>query len=221
MPSFKERFDAMVQTLRAHPRVEVFAVEIRPPADGDTLEIAEAVLEQPLPPALRAFYAAHDGVFLEWGLKGVDYPYHAKPFRFAADDELPGRINIVPVEAAISKEWERNFLVNEISPQQQANMFGAVVRPSPPFHAVCIDLFSSWSQGDLIIGPEPMMVVSDDHGAGMDASNFMPFEVYLDVVLASFGARATTDAFSTGGGTPRRVDRWDARPTLDEILKRL
>ena len=66
-----------------------------------------------------------------------------------------------------------------------------------------------------------MMVISDDHGAGMDASNFMPFEVYLDVVLSSFGARSTTGALSTGGGVPRRVDRWDERPTLDEVLKRL
>ena len=143
----------MVQTLRAHPRVEVFAVEIRPPADEDTLEIAEAVLEQPLPPALRAFYAAHDGVFLEWGLKGVDYPHHAKPFRFAADDELPGRINIVPVEAAISKEWERSFLVNEISRRQQVNMFGAVVRPSRPSRRSASTCSRTWSQGDLIIGP--------------------------------------------------------------------
>ena len=36
MQTFRERFDAMLGELRAHPEVEIFSVEIRPPADPDS-----------------------------------------------------------------------------------------------------------------------------------------------------------------------------------------
>jgi len=39
--------------------------------------------------------------------------------------------------------------------------------------AVVIDNFSKYNHGDMILGPEPVMIVSTDQGADMDSSDFM------------------------------------------------
>lgn len=221
MQTFRERFDGMLGELRAHPEVEIFAVEIRPPADPELLEIAELVLAQPLPAAMREFYAAHNGVFLEWGVRGLDYPDKTRPFRSPGGIQRTGCINLVPVEAAISKEWETGFQVGEVTAEQQRLLFGAVPDPEPPFRAACIDLFSSWSQGALIVGPEPLMIVTSDHGADLDSSNFLSFDVYLDITLALYGTSRGEVLGIGHSERPRRVTRCEWHPTLESILKDL
>ena len=218
MQSFRERFDAMVSELRAHPEVEIFAVEIRPPAEPETLELAELVLEQPLPAAMRAFYAAHNGIFLEWGLKGVEYLEKTLPFWSASTPASTGCFNFVPLESVISEKWERECFISEISPEFQQLLFGAVPDPQPPFRGACVDLFSSWSQGNLIIGPEPLMIVSADHGAELDTSHFLSFDVYLDVTLAMYGISRRR---VLGTRQPKRVTQCDVHWTLDEAIQNL
>ena len=52
---------------------------------------------------------------------------------------------------------------------------------------MCVDNFARYNHGDLVFGPEPVMVVSTDYGADMDSSDFASFAVYLDMTLALFG----------------------------------
>lgn len=216
MRTFRERLDALLGELRAHPEVEIFAVEIRPPADPEILTIAELVLEQPLPASMRAFYAAHNGVFLEWGVRGIDYPEKTAPFHFPGTVQSLGCINIVPVEAAISERWESEFLVGPISAERQRHLFGTEL--DPPIRAVCIDLFSSWSQGALVIGPEPLMIATSEHGAETDASHFVSFDVYLDITLALFGLPRQRVLGAASLQRSERVTRCEAHLTLDEAI---
>ncbi len=221
MIPFKQRFDVMLQTLRNHPAIEVFSVVVQPPAEPYELTTAEEILGQPLPAAMREFYAAHNGIFLEWGLKGVDYAEKTAPFRYPDYDQPPGCINLLPIADVATENWETSYHVNEISQSQQKLLFGAVPSPQPPIRAVCVDNFSKFNHADLIIGPEPLVVVATDHGADMSSSDFLPFELYLEVTLAVFGTNRYAPLGCDGSGKSKRISKWDQYPTLDEILKNI
>ncbi len=217
--SFRARFDAMVTELRANPRVEIYQVVVRPPASEADLRDAEEVIGRPLPADMRAFYAAHDGVFLEWGLRGHEYRGLTAPFDYPDYRQPPGCINLLPVGDAMSPEWERDYHVNEIQPDHQALLFGAPLEPSPKVAAVCVDNYSKYNHADLVLGPEPVMVVSTDHGADMDSSDYASFSVYLDITLAIYG----TNRYARGLGIgwtrkPQRVSAWTQRLALETLL---
>ena len=220
--SFRSRFDAMIATLRAHPRVEVYEVVVRPPADEDELSDAEEEIGMPLPADMRAFYAAHDGVFLEWGLRGREYRERTPAFGYPDYGQPPGCINLVPVTTAMSPAWESDYHVNEIQPDHQALLFGAPLDPPPKVAAVCIDNFSKYNHGDMVLGPEPVMVVSTDHGADMDSSDYTTFSLYLDLTLARWGTNRYSEGLGIGWSRKsQRVTEWTKRPTLDEIIAKL
>lgn len=218
---FRARFDAMVAALRRHPRIAVHEVVVRPPATKADLEAAEAAIGMRLPPEIRGFYEAHDGVFLEWGFKGREYERTA-PFANPDDGHPPGCINLLPVRQAMSSEWEEDSFVNEIQPDHQELLFGAPLDPAPPVGAVCVDNYARYHHGDLVIGPSPVMVVSTDYGADMDSSDFVSFPVYLDLTLALFGADRYAHGIGIGWSRhPRRVDAWTKQIELDALLAEL
>lgn len=220
--TFRSRFDAMVATLRAHPGVEVYEVVVRPPATKADLEAAEEAIGMPLPADVRAFYAAHDGVFLEWGLRGHEYEARTPAFGYPDYGQPPGCINLVPVVEAMSPGWESDYHVNEIQSDHQALLFGAPLDPPPKVAAVCIDNFSKYNHGDMVLGPEPVMVVSTDHGADMDSSDYTTFSLYLDLTLALWGTNRYSEGLGIGWSRKsQRVTEWTKRPTLDEIIAML
>ncbi|MCY0989623.1 SMI1/KNR4 family protein [Nannocystis sp. ILAH1] len=219
--SFRARFDAMVAALRKHPKIEVYEVVVRPPASAADLAAAEAAIGMPLPPEIRAFYEAHDGVFLEWGLKGEEYERTAA-FDGPDDNHPPGCINLLPVRRAMSPSWEEDSHVNEIQPDHQELLFGAPLDPQPEVRAVCVDNYARYHHGDLVLGPTPVMVVSTDYGADMDSSDFVSFPVYLDLTLALFGV----DRYEHGVGIgwsrkPKRVEAWTKQFELGALLAKL
>lgn len=219
---FRPRFEAMVAALRAHPGVEVYAAELRPPASEADLRAAEEAVGSPMPADLRAFYAAHDGVFLEWGLRGHTYSEHSAPFAFPDYGAPPGCINLLPVGHAMSPDWEEDSHVNEVQSDHQELLFGAPLDPEMPVRAVCIDNFSRYNHADLIFGPEPVVVVSTDHGADMDSSDWVSFTVYLEMTLALFGVNRYSEGIGIGWSRqPQRVSAWEKRPSLDEIVAKL
>ncbi len=121
--TFRERFEAMVGTLRANPRVKVLAAKLMPPASPAALAKAERAIQRRLPPAMRAFYEAHNGVFLRWGLKGREYPKLAR-FEFPDYEAAPGCINMLPVEKAMSPDWQRESHLNEVDEDCWKALFG-------------------------------------------------------------------------------------------------
>jgi hypothetical protein len=222
LPPFRVRLDVMLAALRADPRVEVLDVVVRPPATDGALADAEAAIGLPLPPDLRRFYAAHDGVFVQWGVRGRTYKDRSAPFDYPDYDQPPGCINLLPVGEAMSPTWEEHDHVNEVQPEHQALLFGAPLDPQPPVRAVCVDNFSKYQHGDLILGPAPVMVVSTDHGADLESSDFCSVATYLDLTLAVFGA----DRYDHGLGIgwtrdPQRVDAWTRPADLDTIVRAL
>jgi hypothetical protein len=220
--NFQKRFEKMVETLRAHPLVEVYEVMIRPPATNAALRDAEKLMGMPLPEDLLQFYRDHDGVFLEWGLREDPSSCRTEPFGFPDYGSPPGCINLLPVEQAISSWWEDSCHVNEIEPEQQIDLFGAVVDPPPPFGAVCIDNFSRYNHGDLILGPKPVMIVSTDHGADMNASDYCSFSTYLDMTLAIWATNRYYNGIGIGWTRhPDGVQAWTEQPTLDEMVAKL
>ncbi len=218
---FRARFDAMVASLRAHPRVEVFTVVVRPPATAADIKAAEQEIGATLPAALRAFYEAHDGVFLEWGLRGRSYE-HTASFGFPDDRHPPGCINLLPVADAMSSSWEEDSIVNVVGAEQQEHLFGKPLDPQPKVRAAVVDNYARYYHGDMIFGPDPVMVVSSDYGADMDSSDFVEFSVYLDMTLALFGM----DRYKHGVGIgwtrhSARVDAWTKQPGLEALLATL
>lgn len=221
---FRARFDALVETLRAHPRIQVFEALIRPPATEAALQAAEQAVGSPLPADMLAFYRAHDGVFLEWGLRDETY-IHTAPFEFPDDAHPPGCINLLPVDIAMSPSWEAHYHVNHIQPDHQELLFGRPLDPQPPVRAVIVDNFARYNHGDLVFGPasvDPVMVVSTDYGADMDSSDFTDFPTYLDLTLKIFGANRYYQGLGIGWSRhPKRLDAWTQQLTLDELLIKL
>jgi len=216
---FRHRLEAMVAQLRAHPRIEVYELVIRPPAAKGDLSAAEDAIGMPLPADLRDFYRAHDGIFLLWGLRGEDYDDRPPAFGYPEYGAPPGCINLVPVREAMSPHWRDEYHVNEIQPDHQELLFGAPLDPPPRVDAVCVDNYSKYHHGDLILGPEPVMVVSTDHGADMDSSDFCTFSVYLDLVLAKYGTCRYTEGLGIGWSrSPQRVSAWTRKRSLDDVV---
>jgi hypothetical protein len=120
---FRERFEAMVDSLRVDARVEVLTAELMPPASPAALNKAERAIQRALPPAMRAFYEAHNGVFLRWGLKGRRYP-KLKRFEFPDYEAAPGCINMLPVEKAMSSTWQKESHLNGVDEDCWEALFG-------------------------------------------------------------------------------------------------
>jgi hypothetical protein len=218
MSAFRDRFRLVVNTLRNHPRVALLAHELRPPAPRAAIERAEAAIGRKLPRSIRDFYRAHDGAFLLWGLAGKTYQDVPSAFGFPDYGAPPGCINLLPIEEAMSASWESDSHVNEADDDQWEHLFG--VKPAEEIRprAVIADNFSRYHHGDLILGPEPVMIVSTDHGVDMDASDFMSFDTYLDCTLSVFGTNRY-QAFGIGWSRhSQRIEKWDKRPGLDELL---
>ena len=205
--------------LRAHAEVRVFAAEIRPGASEAQLAAAEAELGVRLPTAMRAFYAACNGLFLEWGLVGSEQTRATPIFSYPDYGQPVGCINLLPVEEAMSAGWEADFHVNGIQDDHWIALYGAVPDPKPAVGSVCLDNFSKYNHADLILGPEPRVVVSTDHGADMDSSDHTDFGNYLEATLALYGLNRYTHAF--GIGWTRRsapAPLWTKRLTLEDVL---
>ncbi|MDC0740400.1 SMI1/KNR4 family protein [Polyangium mundeleinium] len=204
----------MVGALRAHPDVEVFDFRFGSPAAGAALSRAEQAAGMTLPDAILEFYTAHNGVFLEWGLRGSTYT-RTDPYDFPDYDAPPGCINLLPIAAAFQPDWQRDFHVNELLPGQEELFFGQQLDPERPLKAITLDNFSKYNHADLIVGPEPVVLVSTDHGADLDSSDFMSFETYLDVTLAVFGSNRFA---AVRADKPARLISPRERPTLDAIV---
>jgi len=219
--SFNDRLSDLIEVIRAHPKIEVHGSVVRPPASAEDLEAATTFLGADLPEDLRAFYEAHDGAYLSWGLRGEKY---STMDAFGNPDygHAPGIINIVPIAMAMSKSWESKGHVNKIKPAQQERIFGAPLDPPPPVGAVCIDNFAIFNHADLILGPAPVMIVSTDHGADMDSSDWVSFDAYLDMTLALYGTNRYSNGIGIGWSRkPEHRQEWSPKRTLDELVASL
>lgn len=205
----------MVEALRAHPAIEVLAFELGSPASGAVLSQAERTAGITLPPSILEFYAAHDGVFLEWGLRGSTYQ-RTNPYDYPDYGAPPGCINLLPIAAAFQRDWQTTFHVNELASGQEELFFGRELDPERPLQAITIDNFSKFQHADMIIGPDPVVLVSTDHGADLTSSDFMSFETYLEVTLAVFGSNRF---YAVRSDEPARLVGPRERPTLDAIVE--
>jgi len=218
--TFRKRLEQMVAELRAHPRIEVYEFIIQPPASEDDIAAAEEAIGMKLPADVQEFYRAHNGIFLLWGLRGVEYQDRPTAFDFPDYGAPPGCINLLSIGTAMSPHWQSEYHVNEIGSDHQELLFGASLDPSPKVEAVCIDNYSKYHHGDMIFGPEPVMVVSTDHGADMDSSDFCSFSVYLDLILAQYGSCRYSDGLGIGWTREsERVTEWTKKRSLDEVIK--
>ncbi|MCU0655916.1 MAG: SMI1/KNR4 family protein [Polyangiaceae bacterium] len=223
---YRPRFEQLLTVLGKHPEVEVFDAHIAPPAPLEALAEAEAFLGVPMPAAMREFYQEMNGFFVEWAPRGVEAPSHTGVFGFPDYGQPPGCINLLPVEEALSTSWQEDSHVNEIQEDHFEQLFG---RPRTEEEAerlfdrgaCCVDNFSKYNHGDLVLGPEPLMVVSTDHGADMEASDFLSFELYLELALSTWGLNRYSSIGIGWSRKPRRIDAWTERPSLDHIIERM
>lgn len=89
---YLERFNAMVEELRANPKIEVLEYTVNPPATD--AELAQAEEYAAVPEAMKQFYRQCNGLKLEWALAS------------AGDDRSPhGNISIMKVQQTFSS-WK-------------------------------------------------------------------------------------------------------------------
>lgn len=213
---YRVLFEEMVREIREHPEIDFLAMGTGGPAPVEALEAAERTLGLPLPADMRAFYAEMNGMFLEWGLRGAEYR-STPPFGYPDYGNPPGSINMLPIEIAISSDWQASSTVNEVNEDEQTIYFGAPFA-SPSFGACVIDNFSMYNHADLVLGPEPVVICSTDHGADMSSSDFMSFATYLDATFAYYGISRYA-AFGIGWSRkPERIDTWTKYPSLSELV---
>ena len=106
--------------------------------------------------------------------------------------------------------------MNELASGQEELFFGRELDPERPLQAITIDNFSKFQHADMIIGPDPVVLVSTDHGADLTSSDFMSFETYLEVTLAVFGSNRF---YAVRSDEPARLVGPRERPTLDAIVE--
>ncbi|MCK6524773.1 SMI1/KNR4 family protein [Myxococcota bacterium] len=226
MSSYRPRFERLLRDLEAHPEVEVYNFAVEPPATEAKLREAERFLGVPLPPAMRAFYSELNGFFVEWAPRGDEHGELTSPFGYPEYGQPPGCINLLPIEEALSTAWQDEFHVNEIQPDHWQALFGRPQTDEEAEHladrgACCIDNFSKYNHADLILGPEPLVVVSTDHGADMDSSDFMDFETYLELTLATWGLNRYKSAGIGWSRKSQRLQAFTERPDLQTIVQRM
>lgn len=226
MMSYRARFEQLLRTLQAHPDVEVYAWAVEPPASAARLADAERFLNVQLPPAMRAFYTELNGFFVEWAPIGDKHEEKTSPFGYPDYGQPPGCINLLPIEEALTTAWQEEYHVNEIQSDHWEALYG---RPQTEEEserlfdrsACCIDNFSKYNHADLILGPEPLVVISTDHGADMDSSDHMTFETYLELTLATWGLNRYRSAGIGWSRKSQRLHQFTDRPSLDQVIAQM
>jgi hypothetical protein len=217
--SFREEFERVVRELEAHPRVEVYGAELAPPAPVEI--VTEAISSVGIEPtqAMLDFYTAHNGAFLEWGIEGGEYNLIGGPGGWADYGTPPGVINILSVQDAFSRSWQLEYIINPTVGEETWNLAYGTDEPDTTPTAVVIDQFAIYYHTDLLLGPEPLLVVASDHGADLSCSDLMTFEQYLELVIARYGANPY-DAVGIGWSrSARRLEEIE-RPSLDDLVSK-
>jgi hypothetical protein len=218
---FRESFEEMLDALQAHPKIEVFDAVIRPPASGASIKAAEEALKRPLPDDLLAFYLAHDGVFLAWGLKGREYSEPLGAFDWPDYGTPPGVVNLLPIHQVFSPGWVMDYTINWTADDHRV-IYG--VDPDDDddrVRAVVVDFYSKFYHADVVFGPADRpawTLIADDHGAELMESNLSSFATYLDVILARWGTERMPAYKVARYRQPKEITAPAARPTLDEVV---
>ena len=219
---FRESFEEMLDALRAHPNVEVFEAIVRPPASGAAIIAAEKLIGRSLPDDVMEFYAAHDGVFLSWGLKGRQYDEKAiEPFGWPDYGTPPGVIHLMPMGRVFSSDWVDTGTINWTDDDHQVIYGVDLEEDDTRVHAVVVDFYSKYRHADLVFGPinrPGFVLIADDHGAELLESNLSSFTTYLDVVLAQWGTERMRSYKVSRYPHPEQIHAPRFRPTLDEVV---
>lgn len=225
--SFRASFEQMVEALRAHPKVEIYDVEIRPPASAEDIAAAEAALRRPMPDDLRAFYLAHDGVFLSWGIKGRPCREPLAPFGWPDYGAPSGVINLLPVRQVFSSSWLKDGTVNWTNDDHLV-IYGVGDSYDEDdeigeerIRAVVVDHYAMFHHADIVFGPvdrPAWTLIADDHGAEMMESNLSNFSSYLDIAIALWGTERMSAYKVARYKEPHEITKSKIRPTLEEVV---
>ena len=199
MPSYVERFEAMVEELRRHPRLEVVEFTLNPPATAEVFRQVEEKLKAKAAEPLREFYGRANGMKLRWKIKSGLSEAELEEVRAESSDysiessentDIPfAQINLIPLEEAlVTRRWEefeeaeddeefefqgQTYLVRE---------FGARVRP--------FDLFSTYNAMAFVTeegkGDLPAMLLGDYY-VEWSHSRLTDFASYMEMLLATRG----------------------------------
>ncbi|AKT40556.1 hypothetical protein [Chondromyces crocatus] len=188
-----------------------------------------------MPDDLRAFYRAHDGVFLSWGLEGRDVTEPLEPFGFPEYGAPPGVVNLLPMAKAFSTNWVHRDLINWPS-EAHREIYGVEAQDDEEdddgperLRAALLDHYSRYQHTSLVFGPPDQpawTLIAHDHGADMLSSSLSTFTTYLEVTLARWGTNRMPvyrPVRTRGTATPGvpMIDGPMKHPSLDEIVEDL
>jgi hypothetical protein len=228
---FHDGFDRLVRELEAHPRVHIACVWRGVPCDPASL-VPHFVARFGIAPGddVLSFYAARNGCALIWMAK--DDPLF-DPVRLARRDEPPfGRIYRDFVDPSM-------FLI-AMPPIEQVLGPDALdyaaqyhVDPGDPLDRYARNFIGFDFPGDyytpafVVERGRVEVQVGDDHGVFDDGRPTVPFDLYVDAVIATkgsiewrnelFGFAPSTPRFLEAKRDPRAFLANDA-PTIDELL---
>lgn len=201
------------------PVVNLYGFKLGEPADADSVKSHIKGFGLEPTAAMVAFYSTTNGAYLEWGIGGQEYEWMGEG-GFPDYGSAPGLINLMGFEDAFAHDWQEEYIIApDIEDEIWDMAFG---EPFPGDEgvttAVVVDNFSMEAHSDLLLGTPPAVMVSSDHGADLSCSDFVSFELYLELVIAQYGS--SPERVLRNADQPKRRTSVD-RPTLDQVIERV
>ena len=215
---FRERLEKITKELESHPDIEVYGLHFGTALDEQVVRDAMVRLGVGPYDEVIQFYMEHNGAFLEWGLRGREYeevgfggmPDYGSP---------PGCINILPIGDVFSESWQLDAIVQTPREEHWQAAFGQSIDFQQKCKIVVFDNYSRFEHTDMLLGPEPILLVATDHGADLGASNLMTLSQYLEVVLALYGTNPYQEVGINWSKKARRLESVSKYNLEDLIAK--
>jgi hypothetical protein len=199
MKTYVERFEAMVEEIKAHPWLEVVTFKVNPPASEQVFSDVEAKMKAPLAAHIRDFYSRANGLRLHWKIKSDLSDEEWEKVAEASDDysiensddeDIPfASINLIPLEESIiTGHWQSlklDYPERQFEFQGKTyghNEFAKRLRP--------FDVFTTYNCMAFVLeegnGDPPAMLLGDYY-IEWDNSRLTDFNSYLEMLLATRG----------------------------------
>lgn len=218
MSKFSEEFERIVSELKAHPQVNFVGSQLEGPAERTDIEASMKSVGMEPVKEIVDFYAEHNGAYLEWGIKDREYQWTGID-GYPDYGSAPGLINMLGHADVFTSGWQDDYVINPLVGDDPWSLAypGQEDPGEEVTTAVVVDNFNIYYHSDMLLGPEPLIVVASDHGADLSCSDFLTFPQYLELVIARYGSSPYR---AVGIGWSRPAQRVTAieKPSLDDLI---
>jgi hypothetical protein len=203
--NFLEKMNALVEELKAHPKVTLLNYYVPAPATDQDFADVEAHIGMALPADIKAFYRQCNGIQLRWvhkDNKNVDQKLWSSfmdgPFDYeeiVAEKYIDGVINILPIKQVFLTDWIARFGALEEYLKPASFLVCGVEVPADEFlkQAYIFDLYNDDFHFYLLLSPKlpgSVVCVGADFHKSIKTKGFTYFslEAYLNYAMLKKGS---------------------------------